>query len=416
MTYLVKELTYVPRSALTDDDIARLTVDKINYFGTKKGDYTLLRYAGDRVGVPRYYFKLDPYPLVRGKWEMVNIPFNGVLRPYQREAIIQYMKALKKFPYGGIIQMPTGSGKTVVGIALSSLLKLRTMVVVHTEVIRDQWLESIRKFTGQEPGLIQQSVRDIQPITVAMIQTLLSAKIPKETFGHVIYDEVHIMGAEKFSETAPKFNPKIRTGLSATPYRKDGKTYIFKWHIGPVLYKRSKSMVDVQIIKIRYADPKTSGRGCYVGGKFIRSNYNKKLNIPRRNRLIASLADRAVKKGYKVLILSDSLQLLHAYSRLINHPIRWIIGRRKDKNEGQPVILGTYQAAGIGFDDADINCVIFATPRADVHQAMGRLSRYEGDKPVIVFDIVDVLCRQSNIYWKAKKKKNYAPFRVIEKN
>lgn len=407
---------FVPREVLSEEDRHNLTIQKVNFFGTKKGDYTLMRFKGNKVGVPRYYFKLSPYPELKGKWEPVSISFKGKLRPYQEEIIKLYLKNLKKYPYGGIIQMPTGTGKTVVGLALACVLKLRTMIVVHTEVLRNQWMEAIRKFTGQEPGLIQQSIRDYQPITVAMIQTLLTAKIPKETFGHIIYDEVHIMGAEKFSETAPKFNPKIRTGLSATPTRKDGKTNIFKWHIGPIIASYKANRSDFKVVKVEYADPKTSSKGCYVGSKFIRSTFNKKLNVPRRNRLIAQLADAAVKKGNKALILSDSLALLRSYSRLLeSNKIAWVTGDKKTYSGDQDIILGTYQAAGIGFDAPEINCLIFATPRADVKQAIGRLSRYNGNKPIMIFDIVDVFCRPSNNYWKRKKRYDYSRFKIIEK-
>jgi len=416
-SYLVKELVYIPKEELTEEDKAKLTVQRVNFFGTNKGSYTLMRFKYGRVGVPRYYINQTKYPPVKGKWETIHIPFIGKLRPYQQKVIDMYMRNLKRFPYGGIIQMPTGTGKTVVGIALACLLGYKTMIVVHTEVIRNQWLEAIRKFTGQEPGLIQQSVRDYRPITVAMIQTLLNASIPPETFGHIIYDEVHIMGAEKFSETAPKFNPKIRTGLSATPTRADGKTYIFKWHIGPILASYKAERKDFKVIKIEYADPKTSGRGCYRGNKFIRSKYNEKLDVPRRNRLIAKLADTAVKRRNKVLILSDSLALLDQYARLVETKnIAWLTGSKKTYTGKEDIIFGTYQAAGIGFDAPEINCVIFATPRSNVTQAIGRLSRYTGNKPVMVFDVVDVLCKQANNYWKRKKRDAYSRFQIIEKS
>ena len=403
-----KEWLYVPKSRV---DLNRLVITRQDYFGREQEPLILYENKGDYVGVPRYFLKLKKYPPVKGKWERVELKHNIKLRPYQKDVLIQYAKAVKtKAPYGGIIQMPTGTGKTVVGLYLATLLKYRTLIVVHTEILYEQWKRAVKEFLGMEVGEIRQEKEDLRPVTIAMIQTLLRKKeVPyKEYFGHVIYDEVHILGAEKFNQTVTLFNPRFRTGLTATPHREDRMENLFFWHIGPIIAKTEATLLTPKVLKIEFNSPLTSTKDCFINKRFIKSRFLKKLNIPRRNKIVAQLALKAYKKGYKVLILSDILELLYEYNKLIDVPDKaWVIGEKKTYTGKERIILGTYQASGIGFDAPDIDCLILATPRTSVKQAIGRVLRISEHKrqPIIV-DIVDNFSPLMRNYF-TKRSKDY---------
>ncbi len=79
----------------------------------------------------------------------VEFVFNGELRPYQHEALAAAEK--KSF---GVIEAGTGSGKTVMALALVARRRQPTFVVVHTKELLYQWQERVRQFLGLEPGLI----------------------------------------------------------------------------------------------------------------------------------------------------------------------------------------------------------------------------------------------------------------------
>ena len=387
----VREWTYVPPFLINKED---LFVVIPSYLGFNSSILKLYDKKDGMIGVPRYYFEMDKYPPVKGKWERVEFKSNIVLRPYQKEILKEYALALKgDHPYGGIIQMPTGSGKTVVALDLARRLKLTTLVVVHRDLIFKQWIEAIKKFLGVEAGIIRGSTEDIKPITVAMVQTLIRKdSVPyKDYFGHVIYDEVHVMGAEEFNQTIPLFNPKIRTGLSATPQRRDGLSYLFQWHIGDVVAKMDKKLLTPKVLKVEFIHYGISTKDCYFRNKFLKSKYLKRLNVKRRNELVAKLVMKAYKAGYKVLVLSDSIELLKEYDKLIDVVDKaWLIGNRKTYTGRERVILATYGAGGTGFDAPDVDCVVLATPRADVKQAIGRALRpLDGKRRPLIIDIVE---------------------------
>jgi len=411
-----KEWLYVPKSAV---DLPKLTFSKKDYFGTLKGQIELYKDEGEVVGVPRYFLP-PPYPPVEGEWKTYNFKSRIQLRFYQKKVVERWFKAIKsRYPYGGIIQMPTGTGKTVVALEIIARAKLPALVVVHTEVIYKQWKKAIKKFLEIEAGEIRRDKEIIKPVTVAMVQTLIrKEKVDyKEYFGLVVYDEVHVMGAEEFNKTIPLFNPKYRLGLSATPYRKDGMTKLFKWHIGDVIARMSSTLLTPKVVKIEYNDYSISTKGCFVGKKFLKSEFLKRLNIPRRNKIIVRLATKAYQKGYKILILSDSLSLLRVYDKLLKVEDKaWITGKRKTYTGKERIILATYQAGGTGFDAPDVDCLILATPRADVKQAIGRALRpLERKKQPIIIDIVDNSVRIMRRYYQ-KRKEAYTgcPMKVLK--
>ncbi|HIP75408.1 MAG TPA: ATP-dependent helicase, partial [Thermococcus paralvinellae] len=108
------------------------------------------------------------------------------LRRYQQKAVRKAIKAKM-----GVLALPVGSGKTVVGLRVVHELDLSTLIVVHTKELLYQWKEKAEEVLGVEAGIVGDNKWSEKPITVAMIQTLLSrgADKLKLPYAIVIFDE-----------------------------------------------------------------------------------------------------------------------------------------------------------------------------------------------------------------------------------
>lgn len=119
--------------------------------------------------------------------------FKGNLRPYQNEGVKVGMMTEE-----GIFQLPTGSGKTVMGIALASALKQRTLWIVPNTLLLNQTAASVRKFLGIEPGIIGGGINKTNSDFVVATFQSLPPRIHelREGFGLLILDESHRMAAD----------------------------------------------------------------------------------------------------------------------------------------------------------------------------------------------------------------------------
>lgn len=149
-----------------------------------------------------------PQPVKEGDYREAEVPIE--LRGYQREA-------WEKFQESGAIGVywPFGSGKTIFGLHVMAHIKGPKLVVVPTVTLREQWEERIRQYIPQLEDEIE-------------VETYRSySKLRDGEYKLVIFDECHRLPATTFSRLAT-LRTDYRIGLSATPYREDGRTdYIF---------------------------------------------------------------------------------------------------------------------------------------------------------------------------------------------
>ncbi len=104
-----------------------------------------------------------------------------------------------------------------------------TLILCHTKLLLDQWIQLIKDCTGYEPGVIGDGIYEPKEITVGLYISV-NNKINElhDKFTRVIVDEVHRCGAELFSVTLNAFGSKYKNGMSATPTRRDGKHILFR--------------------------------------------------------------------------------------------------------------------------------------------------------------------------------------------
>lgn len=168
------------------------------------------------------------------------------LRHYQEEASNIFYAGNSPQGGSGVIVLPCGAGKTIVGLKIMSMLKTETLILVTNVIAARQWIEEILDKTTLTPDKIGEytgEIKDIKPVTVSTYQILVYRKSKQEDFLHfeifnkknwglIIYDEVHLLPAPVFRMVA-ELQSKRRLGLTATLVREDGReTDVFSL-IGP---------------------------------------------------------------------------------------------------------------------------------------------------------------------------------------
>lgn len=180
-------------------------------------------------------------------------------RTTQKEAMDAFIESNKNpLTLSGSIQMPTGKGKTILGLAIAEHFKCRTLIIVHKTDLVTGWKEDIQKAFGGKAdlGIIQAQNRKCgKHFTIATIQTLnrLSSKeldILYQTFGLIIQDEMHHCPSSSFS-LADNFMSRYRLGLTATPERNDGLTHVMNLYYGDFCFRYSSKEDDEDILPVK---------------------------------------------------------------------------------------------------------------------------------------------------------------------
>lgn len=249
--------------------------------------------------------------------------FDYDLRNYQLEAT----DALLNNDGSGVLSMPTGTGKTVTGLAGVQELGREAIIVVHTQELLYQWKEEIEEIFGVTPGLIGDGKWSEGPITVAIMQTLVSrgADNLERDYGTLVFDECHrTSAAETMHEIGMNIDVKNRVGLSATPWRRiSGEELKIEGAIGGVVYEvTAEQMIEEGYLakpEFDIIDPSNFGTvdTAYTGEDY-HSAYRHCISMsPTRNRAVAQKAADLADDGYKVLINVDRV----AHGRLLEYAL-----------------------------------------------------------------------------------------------
>lgn len=345
----------------------------------------------------------------RRLFEDIEFHFSGTPKDFQSKAI---KKALKEDM--GVIQAPTGSGKTVMALAIVAERKQPTIIIVHTKDLMEQWKNRIETFLGvpkNKVGAIGGGGNQFigEHITIAMVQTLYNiAPAVYKHFSHVIVDECHRVPSRTFTEALIHFDATYYLGLSATPYRRDGLTKLINWYMGPTVYevKNSNMIKKKAILPIivfhRRTKFKTKFNSVWQYPQMIKELTEDK----KRNEMLVKDALRVSKKG-TVLLLSDRKEhLTKLYDEIVKKEKRIalltgsqnIATRNKEIariNKGEvKIVLATGQLIGEGFDCKELCNLILSTPikfSGRLLQYLGRVLRpMKGKKIAKIYDYIDV--------------------------
>ena len=288
-------------------------------------------------------------------------------------------------------------GKTFTGLAMAGKLGLKTLVIVHTVPLRNQWAKEVEKVYGFKAGIIGSGKFEIDsPIVIGNTQTLYRNidKIRKE-FGTIILDEMHHVSSPTFSKLLDSNYCRYKIGLSGTIQRKDGKHVVFRDYFGNTLFKPPKEnymtpTIHLVASEIRFMD----------GAKIPWANRVTKLaNDEEYRHTIAMLAAAYAAKGHKVLVVSDRVSFLKACSELTGDKSVCVTGdvSHEDRETlvdeilygDKNVLYGTQAIFSEGISVDTLSCLILATPVNNeplLTQLVGRVIRKKEGKisPVII--------------------------------
>jgi len=316
--------------------------------------------------------------------------FKGSIRESQKGVVDSF---LKPEPHDGVISLQTGGGKTVCALYIASVLRHRTIVLVHNTFLRDQWVDRIKTFLpNARIGTVQGDTIDIEnrDIVVAMLQSISMKDYPAntfESFGFLIVDECHHIASESFSQAIPKLTCKHMLGLSATPERKDRLMHVINWFLGPILYTsnnadKSDENVRVEVHEFEPADHSYNDIIYnHAGVMFTSLMINKVVDYAPRNLLIIELLKDIIEEpGRQILVMSDRVEHTVTLFDMLPPEIQemaCVLGRkvkaaqRAEWCATKRILIATYSMTKEGFDVATLNTLLIESPRPDVYQIVG---------------------------------------------
>lgn len=229
-------------------------------------------------------------------------------------------------------------------------------------------------------------------------------KVNDYTIYGFVVSNCHHISAEVFCRSLFKIVTPYMLGLSATMNRKDGLTKVFKLFLGDVIYKEQRKTDDnvlVKVIQYTHCDPEFSQTHYNFKGQ---THYTKMISQistfnPRTEFIIQIVKDILKENNnHQIMILAQFKSILKYLYDAIDHrniaSVGYYVGGMKEhalkETETKKVVIATYAMAEEALDIKTLSCLIMATPRSDVTQAVGRILRVKHlDKQPLVFDIVD---------------------------
>ncbi len=316
----------------------------------------------------------------------------------------------------------TVSHNTAMALWVVGEIKKRTLILVHKEFLKNQWIERIQQFLPTATiGTVQQDKCELdKDIIIGMIQTIVSRQYAPGTFDSIsllICDEMHHLGSKIFSQVFYKLGPRYTLGLSATPKRQDGLTKVIEWFLGQIVTNKVSSDVEIPTVKFVNAEytseitPKFNFKGRLNAANMV----NQLVADEGRNVVIIREIDSVHKQGRKTLVLSGRKQhCIYLRDLLKDYDIEaslYLGGMSNDKlveSSKAKVILATYQMVSEAYDNPDLDTVIFATGMSNVEQAVGRILRKKNHFFPLVIDIIDTeyfggQMRRRMAFYKKKK-------------
>lgn len=376
--------------------------------------FPIYRESTKKMYLPRYYgiSKFGEAKEVQiSEGNNIDVPFAGDLRDYQQRITDKYINHAVKNGInggGGLLDIYTGAGKTVMALNILSRLRKKTLIIVHKGFLVQQWEERIRQYLPTARiGKIQAKIVDIEDkdIVIGMLQSLSMKDYHEDqfaSFGLTIVDEVHHISSEVFSRSLVKIVTKYTLGLSATMQRKDGLTKVFKMYLGDIIHKETRDKEHQVLVKgINYYvddDEFNEVEYDYRGNAKFSTMISKLCSYNHRTEFMLNVIKEEIKRDNKqqFIVLAHNKSLLKYLHDAIEHrsiaTVGYYVGGMKEADlkasEKRQVIIATYAMAAEALDIKSLTTLMLATPKTDVVQAVGRILRQKGHQPVVI-DIID---------------------------
>jgi len=346
------------------------------------------------------YTEGDSLPLHLRAVTRAGLPF--IVRDYQREAVDVYHAGGDVRGGSGVIVLPCGAGKTIVGLAAMAKLQKSALVLTTSITAVKQWRREILDKTDVREDQIAEytgEVKEIAPITLATYQIVTYRPDKSEEFPHfkifdqrdwglIIYDEVHLLPAPVFRVTA-QIQARRRLGLTATLVREDGREGDVFTLIGPKKYDvpwrdlESRGWIaEATCTEVRLALP-DSMRMEYAVAEW-RQKYRLASENPAKEDVVAQLLEHY--RDSRVLIIGQYLKQLRSLRNRFQLPLitgstpteeREKLYAEFRRGETRHLILSKVGNFAIDLPDANVLIQVSGTfgSRQEEAQRLGRILR-----------------------------------------
>ncbi|HEU4965381.1 MAG TPA: DNA repair helicase XPB [Bacilli bacterium] len=326
-----------------------------------------------------------------------------LLRPYQTEAVDAFLAGGAEGG-SGVVVLPCGAGKTVVGLTAIARVQAYTLVLTPNVLAARQWIAELLDKTDLDPfqvGEYTSDRKEVKPITVTTYQMLTYRKgdvyphfdrLNQEPWGLIVYDEVHLLPAPIFRLTADVQSTR-RLGLTATLVREDGAESDVFSLIGPKKYdvpwkemEANGYIAETTCYEISVPMPH-DWRIRYVSAP-QRQKYRVASLNPRKIDVIQALLRRH--HGDRILIIGQYLEQLDQVAEALQAPLLTgqtpIVERERlfhAFKSGELRLLIVSKVANVAIDLPDANVAIQISgafgSRQEEAQRIGRLLRPKSD-------------------------------------
>ncbi|MEH1129154.1 DNA repair helicase XPB [Micromonospora sp. CPCC 206061] len=304
--------------------------------GARVDDDTIVVHPSERGRLKQALLKLgwpaeDLAGYVDGESHTIELSFEGwTLRSYQQEAVDGFWAG-----GSGVVVLPCGAGKTLVGAAAMAQAQATTLILVTNTVAGRQWKRELlarTSLTEEEIGEYSGERKEIRPVTIATYQVLTARRggafthldlFNARDWGLVIYDEVHLLPAPIFRFTAD-LQARRRLGLTATLVREDGREGDVFSLIGPKRYDAPWKDIESQgwiapadctEVRVTLTDDERMAYATADQEDRYRFAATARSKLP----VVKALVERH--KGDQILVIGAYIDQLHSLGEALDAPI-----------------------------------------------------------------------------------------------
>ncbi|MBO1769556.1 DNA repair helicase XPB [Agrococcus sp. TF02-05] len=330
------------------------------------------------------------------------------LRPYQTDAVTHFADA-----GSGVVVLPCGAGKTIVGAAAMAATDTTTLILVTNTVSARQWRAELlarTSLTEDEIGEYSGASKEIKPVTIATYQILTVKRggeyahlgvLDALDWGLIVYDEVHLLPAPVFKLTAD-LQARRRLGLTATLVREDGRESDVFSLIGPKRFDAPWKEIEAQgfiapaeCFEVRIDLDEDERLEYAASGD--RDRYRIAASSPRKidtvRRVLAQHPDEPT------LVIGQYLDQLHELAAALDAPLitgETPVSEREELFQafrtGEERVLVVSKVANFSVDLPDASLAVQVSgsfgSRQEEAQRLGRLLRPKGGRTASFYTIV----------------------------
>jgi DNA excision repair protein ERCC-3 len=373
--------------------------------GARIDDDTVVVHPSERGHLKQALLKIgwpaeDLAGYVDGEAHPIELEQDGwSLRDYQGQAVDGFWEG-----GSGVVVLPCGAGKTLVGAAAMARAKATTLILVTNTVSGRQWKRELvarTSLTEDEIGEYSGERKEIRPVTIATYQVITRKTkgeykhlelFDSRDWGLVIYDEVHLLPAPVFRMTAD-LQSRRRLGLTATLVREDGREGDVFSLIGPKRYdapwrdiEQQGWIAPAECVEVRVTLTESERLGYAVAD--AEERYRMAATAHTKLAVVKAVLDRH--PGESALVIGAYLEQLEELSAALDAPV--IQGSTKNKERealfdsfrrGEIPVLVVSKVANFSIDlpEASVAVQVSGTfgSRQEEAQRLGRLLRPKAD-------------------------------------